>query len=116
MSEVTEHGVQFRPSPRPVESVEAPVPRIAQLLALAIRFDRLLREGQFESMIELARLYGVSRSRATQVIGLLNLAPEIQMEILLGRVKATERELRGVVREVEWRRQHYLKSMLLTSA
>ena len=81
---VTEHTVLFRPSPLPVDSVVAPVPRIAQLLALAIRFEKMLQSGEVASMAEISRRYGVSRARVSQVMSLLSLAPEIQEAILLG--------------------------------
>jgi hypothetical protein len=41
----------------------------------------------------------------TQILGLLNLAPAIQEGLLLGRLKVSERDLRGVVREAAWGRQ-----------
>ena len=60
------------------------VPRIAQLLALAHRFQGMLDRGEVESMAELARLGRVSRARITQIMDLLMLAPEIQEEVLVG--------------------------------
>src|SRR5581483_12283595 len=60
------------------------VPRIARLLALANKFQRMLDSGEVESMAELARLGRVSRARITQIMDLLMLAPEIQEEILSG--------------------------------
>ncbi len=68
--------------------------------------------------IDLARLRGVSRARITQIMDLLNLAPEIQEEILfLPRVRSgqdpvTERRLRRVVAETDWRRQRFIKDQL----
>jgi hypothetical protein len=58
------------------------VPRIARLMALAIRFDRLVRDGTVEDYASLARLGHVTRARITQIINLLMLAPDIQEEIL----------------------------------
>ena len=40
------------------------VPRIARLMALAIRFDRLLRADEFKDYAELARLGRVTREPA----------------------------------------------------
>jgi hypothetical protein len=80
-------------------------------MALAIRFDGLIRDGVVKDQAELARLGHVSRARLTQIMGLLSLAPDIQEAILwLPPVEAgddgvTERELREVVREVDWGRQ-----------
>ena len=58
------------------------VPRVARLLALAHRFDGLLRSGAVRDFTDLARLGRVSRARISQVINLLNLAPAIQEEVL----------------------------------
>ena len=58
------------------------VPRIARLMALALRFEQLVRSGAVRDYAELARLGPVSRARITQIMNLLNLAPEIQEEIL----------------------------------
>jgi hypothetical protein len=52
------------------------------LLALAVRFEGLLREGTVWDYAELARLGGVSRARMTQIMSLRNLAPVIQERIL----------------------------------
>ena len=45
------------PTPRPVGRI----PRVARFMALAIRFDELLRDGQVADYAELARLTHVSR-------------------------------------------------------
>ncbi len=49
------------------------IPRISKLMALAIKFDGLLREGVVRDYADLARLGGVSRARITQIMNLLNL-------------------------------------------
>ena len=57
---------------------------------------------------EFARLGLVTQTRMTQIMGLLNLAPDIQAEILdlpaieSGRAVITERTLRPVVAELDW--------------
>ena len=58
------------------------VPRIARLMALALRFEELVRRGAIRDYAELARLGQVSRARLTQVMNLLHLAPDLQEEIL----------------------------------
>jgi hypothetical protein len=85
--------------------------RIACLIALAYRFDALMKSGAVKDYAELARLGYVSRARITQIMNLLDLAPAIQVSILgvhpgNGPVKAiTERRLRPILREVLWDRQ-----------
>ena len=58
------------------------VPRVAKLLALAHRFEALLREGMVSSYAELAQLGQVTPARVSQVMALLGLAPDIQEAIL----------------------------------
>jgi hypothetical protein len=90
------------------------IPRISRLLALAIRFEGLIRQGDVQDYADLARLGGVTRARITQIMDLLNLAPDLQETILTlprttsGRDPATERQLRRVVAEADWGRQEGL--------
>jgi len=44
------------------------VPRVARLMALALRFEELVRTGAVRDYAELARLGQVSRARITQII------------------------------------------------
>jgi hypothetical protein len=53
------------------------VSRIAQPMALAIRFEHLVRTGQVASFAELARLGKVTRPRIGDISNLLHLAPDI---------------------------------------
>ena len=84
------------------------VPRVARLMALAIRFDGLLRDGVVADQSELARLARVTQPRITQIINLLHLAPDIQEAILFlpevteGRDPVTERGVRAICAEVDW--------------
>ena len=87
------------------------VPRVSRLMALAIRFDQLIRDGVVADQAELARLGHVTRARMTQLMNLLNLAPDIQEAILFlppverGRDPITERDLRPIVAILDWRKQ-----------
>ena len=90
---------------------EGRVPRVARLMALAIRFDRLLFDGVVGDMTELARLAHVTQPRMTQVMNLLHLAPDIQEDILhlppikVGKDTLTERDLRPITQLRDWRKQ-----------
>ena len=92
------------------EAGEPSIPRIARLMALAIRFDKLLRERTIEDYAELARLGRVTRARMTQIMKLLSLAPDIQERILfLPPVRRlNERNLRPVVNRIDWDDQRRL--------
>src|SRR5690349_12068599 len=65
-------------APKPVKRV----PHVARLMALAIHLDQLMREGKVKDYAEIARLGHVSRARLTQVMNLLNLAPDVQEAVL----------------------------------
>ena len=73
------------------------VPRVAKLMALAIRFDKLIADGVVANQSELAHLAQVTQPRMTQIMNLLHLAPDIQEQILFmapvtaGRYQFTER-------------------------
>jgi hypothetical protein len=58
------------------------VPRVARLLALAIKLDAKVRAGMVADYAALARVGRVSRARISQIMNLLYLAPDIQEQIL----------------------------------
>ena len=100
------------PGPAPEAAEHAGrIPRVAKLMALAIRFDDLLRTGKVHDMSELARLAHVTQPRMTQIMNLLHLAPDIQEDILYlpavrnGRDKITERDLRPIIQHYVWYKQ-----------
>jgi hypothetical protein len=80
-------------------------------MALAIRFEQLLRDGVVTDQAELARLGHVTRARLTQIMNLLNLASDIQEKLLFlppidrGRDPVIERDLRPIAAIVDWRKQ-----------
>jgi len=86
------------------------VPRIARLMALAIRFDGLLRDKTIADYAGLARRGRVTRARMTQIMKLLDLAPDIQEQILfLPFPKGlNERNLRPIVSRIDWLEQRRL--------
>ena len=98
------------PMPTPLGKL----PRVARLMALAIKFDGMLRDGFATDYADLARLGLVTRARMTQIMNLLNLAPDIQEQILFlperteGRETLAERNLRPLARIAPWRRQRKL--------
>ena len=70
--------------PRPVAEVtdEGRVPRVARLMALAIRIESLVASGAIADLAEAATVGHVSRARMTQIANLLLLAPDIQLALL----------------------------------
>jgi len=95
------------PAPRP----EGRIPRISRLMALALRLDRLIREGEITDQAEIARLGNVTRARVTQIMNLLLLAPDIQEALLTlprttkGRDPIREKHVRPIAAEPEWQVQ-----------
>lgn len=95
------------------------IPRISRLMALAIRFDTLLRDGVITDCAELARLSHVTRARITQIMNLLNLAPDIQEAILFlphvesGRDPVREHAIRPIAATLEWRKQRRMWGAVL---
>jgi hypothetical protein len=87
------------------------IPRVAKLLALAIRFEKLVKRGDIQDYADLARLGYVTRARITQIMNLLNLAPDIQEDILFlpntmkGRDPILEKDMRPVAAVPHWSRQ-----------
>ena len=85
-------------------------------MALAIRFEGMLRNGEVLDQSELARLAHVTQPRMTQprmtqILNLLYLAPSIQEELLNlprvteGKNRIHEKMLRPIAGEVDWTRQ-----------
>ncbi|MFN3151817.1 hypothetical protein [Bremerella sp.] len=108
------HGNRGKRQLRSTKQSQKPpgrIPRVTKLIALAIRLDQLIRDGVVSDQAELARLGYVSRARLTQIMSLLQLAPDIQEEILMlprnenGRDLITERDIRSIGLQLSWCRQ-----------
>jgi hypothetical protein len=80
-------------------------------MALAIRFEALVRSGAVADYAALAELGHVSRARVTQIMNLLCLAPDIQEQILFlprterGRDPIILADLLQIASHLDWRRQ-----------
>jgi hypothetical protein len=96
---------------RPPEVPEGRIPRVSRLMALAIRLDQLVRDGEVGGYSDLAHVGQVTRARVTQVMNLLNLAPDIEEAILFlpsvetGRDPISEHDLRPIAATLDWRSQ-----------
>ena len=91
------------------------IPRITRLMALAIKFDEMVRRGEVRDYADLARLGYVTRARITQIMNLLNLVPEIQEGLLFlppgrGCGPITERHLRFLAQAAAWSEQRLMWS------
>lgn len=102
----------------PPEVPAGRVPRISRLMALALRFDDLVRSGEVADFADIAELGQVTRARVSQIVNLLNLAPDIQEAILFlppvagEREAVSERETRVIAGEPDWGRQRRMWQIL----
>jgi hypothetical protein len=94
------------------------VPRVSKLLALAHRFEDLLRRGVVADYSELARLGRVTRARISQIMSLLSLAPDLQEQVLFlarterGRDAIQMRHLLPIAQVADWKIQRHLWTAL----
>ncbi len=97
------------------------VPRVARVMALAIRCDQLIRDGVIANQSELAEFGQITTARMTQIMTLLNLAPDIQEQILFlsrtqrGRDPIIENDVRPIAQTFDWNKQRRLWSNLQRS-
>jgi hypothetical protein len=111
------HEIQFQLRPRSKKEAAAPgaergkLPRVAEVLALAIGFDDMIRRSLARDHSDLARLGCISKERVSQIMRLVWLAPDIQQAILtlprtsLGRFHVGEVALRQVASKMLWGEQ-----------
>ena len=87
------------------------VPRLARFLALALRLEAQLRQGVLKDCAEVARVGHVTRARVSQILTLVNLAPDIQEAILFlprtqrGRDPVILSDVLPIATELDWKRQ-----------
>ena len=97
------------------------VPRVARLMALALRLDELVRTGQVANYSALASLGHVSRARIGQILNLIHLAPDIQEALLFlpltvrGRDPILLADLQPIAAALDWRKQRRLWRQLQPS-
>jgi hypothetical protein len=106
------------PPPPPAVQEAGRVPRVARLMALALRLDGLLRSGAIKNYGELARLGHATRARVSQVMNLLNLAPDLQEAIRFlprterGRAPLLLAQLQPIASTPDWHKQRRLWAAL----
>jgi hypothetical protein len=101
------------PNARPEQPAPQPgrVPRVARLAALALHFERLIRTGAVASYADVATLGHVTRARISQIMNLLNLAPDVLEAVLFlprierGRDTIHLRDLQPIASTFDWGKQ-----------
>jgi hypothetical protein len=97
------------------------IPRVARLIALALKFDTLLRDHVVADLAALARLGQLSRARISQIMNLTCLATHIQEDILFlprtfaGHDAIKLADLQQIALEADWQRQRELWQRLKTT-
>jgi hypothetical protein len=87
------------------------VPRIARLMALALHIEALVQAGTVSSYAAAARLGHVSRARISQTLSLLQLAPDLQEQLLFlqrpahGREPWPLRHVSIIAADLDWSQQ-----------
>ena len=90
-----------------LETAPDPVPRIARLLALAHKWEGMVRRGEVKDHAEIAIRLRITKGRITQICGLAQLAPSIQNALIhstTSRAVPTH-SLRRILRDSRWDEQ-----------
>ena len=101
-------------SPSSPSSSSGRLPRVTQVLALAIHFQDMIDRGDAQDYADLARLGCLTRERMSQIMELVWLAPDIQREILEFPTTATSRfpvsevAVRRIAERLRWADQRVL--------
>jgi hypothetical protein len=117
-SSEVEFSLHNGPRRRPGSEMAAErIPRVTQVLALALAFQEMIATGRARNYQDLANRTGVTGERLSQVMKLIWLAPAIQQEILYlpgynGRYPITESAVRSIAGEWWWPEQLKLWSGL----
>lgn len=103
----------LHPGPAP-NTPPGKIPRISRLMALAIHCQELLRTGQIPNQSALANHAQITPARLTQILTLLNLAPDIQEHLLFlpmtttGRGELQEKDIRKIAMELDCKKQRVI--------
>src|ERR1700687_1630132 len=87
------------------------LPRVTQVMALAIQFQDMIQRGEARDYADLARLGCQTRERMSQIMELVWLAPDIQQEILEfrpsfgARFPISEVAVRKIASTLAWEQQ-----------
>ena len=89
------------------------LPRVTQVLALALHFQDRIDRGEVKDYADLARLGAVTRERISQIMKLQWLAPDIQQEILylvpspIAHYRIAETTIRKIANVLSWKTQRH---------
>ncbi len=80
------------------------IPHITRLMALAIKLQEMIDRGEIQDYVDIARLGYITRARASQIMNLTLLAPDIQEKLLYltEEIPIREHEMRTVASHALW--------------
>jgi len=94
-----------------------PLPGVLRSLVVGHQLQRSLKEGHAGSLTQLGRWLNLTPARVSQLMRLIQLAPDIQEEILLSpdpeRITVTEQHVRQIASEFDWGKQRIRWQALL---
>lgn len=103
---------KLRPASESTEQVPSRrigrLPRITQVLALAIHLEDMIRRGEAKDYADVGRLTCLCRERISQIVRLNYLAPDIQVELLYlppttsGKFPISETAARKIANLLAW--------------
>ena len=98
-------------SPNISRPAKGRIPRVTEVLALAIQFQDMIQRGDARDYADLARLGCLTRERMSQIMELVWLAPDIQAEVLefppnsAPRFAISEVATRRIAARLDWEEQ-----------
>ena len=87
------------------------IPRISRLMALAIKLQEMIDRGEIQDYVDIARLGYITRARASQIMNLTLLAPDIQEALVTwdsaeaATSDIAEHHLRAITKYALWAEQ-----------
>jgi len=87
------------------------IPRITRLMALAIKLQEMIDRGEIQDYVDIARLGYITRARASQIMNLTLLAPDIQEDLVTwdsaeaATAAIGEHHLRAITKHTLWAEQ-----------
>lgn len=99
--------IEIRRPARPVRP-EPMIPPLARRIALAHLLEAAVCSGAVADFADAARRLGITRARVSQLVLLLGLSPRIVERILCNAEQVSERALRPIASEHDWKTQERL--------
>lgn len=101
------------------KQIPGKVPTVSRMMALAIYYEQLIKEGKIKSVSDIGRLENITQQRVSQVMGLLLLSSKLQEKLLsLPRQYrnscriSTEKAI-NIAKEIDFEKQEVLFNRLI---